>query len=76
MSGVIGPRRDSVTRPPTSMRAAMMAAPLGDDVFGDHPTVNALQARIASLLGKEDALFMPSGMQSDLTALMSHCQRG
>jgi threonine aldolase len=58
------------------MRAAMMQAPLGDDVFGDDPTVNALQDRIASMLGKEAALFMPSGTQSNLSALMAHCQRG
>jgi threonine aldolase len=58
------------------MRAAMLAAPLGDDVFGDDPTVNALQERVAGLLGFEAALFMPSGTQSNLVALMSHCQRG
>lgn len=69
-------RSDTVTRPTAAMRAAMLAAPLGDDVFGDDPTVNALQQRIASLLGKEAALFMPSGTQSNLAALMSHCQRG
>jgi threonine aldolase len=69
-------RSDTVTRPTPAMRDAMMAAPLGDDVFGDDPTVNALQERIASMLGKEAALFMPSGTQSNLAALMSHCQRG
>ncbi|HET7524840.1 MAG TPA: low-specificity L-threonine aldolase, partial [Burkholderiaceae bacterium] len=69
-------RSDTVTRPTSAMRDAMMAAPLGDDVFGDDPTVNALQERIASMLGKEAALFMPSGTQSNLAALMSHCQRG
>src|SRR5512134_257917 len=69
-------RSDTVTRPTAAMRAAMMEAPLGDDVFGDDPTVNALQERIASMLGKEAALFMPSGTQSNLAALMSHCQRG
>jgi threonine aldolase len=58
------------------MRAAMMAAPLGDDVFGDDPTVNALQERMAAMLGKEAALYMPSGTQSNLAALMAHCQRG
>jgi threonine aldolase len=58
------------------MRAAMAAAEVGDDVFGDDPTVNALQERIAALLGKQAALFMPSGTQSNLCALMSHCQRG
>src|SRR5262249_55801558 len=69
-------RSDTVTRPTAAMRDAMFAAPLGDDVFGDDPSVNALQARIAEVLGKEAALFMPSGTQSNLCALMSHCQRG
>ncbi|MBI5255277.1 MAG: low-specificity L-threonine aldolase [Burkholderiales bacterium] len=69
-------RSDTVTRPTAAMRAAMMAAPLGDDVFGDDPTVNALQQRVAALLGKQAALFTPSGTQSNLCALMSHCQRG
>ena len=69
-------RSDTVTRPTPAMRDAMMAAPLGDDVFGDDPSVNALQERIAAILGKEAALFMPSGTQSNLSALMSHCQRG
>lgn len=69
-------RSDTVTRPTAAMRAAMMEAPLGDDVFGDDPSVNALQAHVAALLGKEAALFMPSGTQSNLCALMSHCGRG
>jgi threonine aldolase len=69
-------RSDTVTRPTAAMWDAMRAAPLGDDVFGDDPTVNALQARIASDLGFEAALFMPTGTQSNLCALMSHCQRG
>jgi threonine aldolase len=69
-------RSDTVTKPTPAMRAAMAAAEVGDDVFGDDPTVNALQARIADLLGKEGALFMPTGTQSNLAALMSHCQRG
>ncbi len=69
-------RSDTVTRPTAAMRAAMLAAPLGDDVFGDDPSVNALQQRIATLLGKEAALFVPSGTQSNLVAVMSHCQRG
>ncbi|CAD5374937.1 L-allo-threonine aldolase, PLP-dependent [Rubrivivax sp. A210] len=69
-------RSDTVTRPTAAMRAAMAAAEVGDDVFGDDPTVNALQARVAAELGKEAALFMPTGTQSNLCALMSHCQRG
>jgi threonine aldolase len=73
---VVDLRSDTVTRPTAAMREAMMAAPLGDDVFGDDPSVNALQDKIASLLGFEAALFMPSGTQSNLCALLSHCQRG
>ena len=69
-------RSDTVTRPTAAMRDAMLAAPVGDDVFGDDPTVNALQSRIADELGFEAALFMPSGTQSNLAALMSHCGRG
>ncbi len=69
-------RSDTVTQPTEGMRAAMMAAPLGDDVFGDDPTVNALQERIAGMLGFEAALFLPTATQSNLVALMSHCQRG
>lgn len=69
-------RSDTVTTPTPAMRAAMAAAEVGDDVFGDDPTVNALQARIAAMLGKEAALFMPSGTQSNLCALMAHCARG
>ena len=69
-------RSDTVTRPTAAMWDAMRAAPLGDDVFGDDPSVNALQERIAADLGFEAALFMPTGTQSNLCGLMSHCQRG
>ncbi len=69
-------RSDTVTRPTPAMREAIARAEVGDDVFGDDPTVNALQERIAGMLGKEAALFMPTGTQSNLCALMSHCQRG
>ena len=69
-------RSDTVTQPTPAMWDAMRAAPLGDDVFGDDPTVNALQERIAADLGFEAALFMPTGTQSNLCALMSHCERG
>ena len=69
-------RSDTVTQPTAAMRAAMMAAPLGDDVFGDDPSVNALQERIAAITGKEAALFMPSGTQSNLCGILAHCQRG
>ncbi len=69
-------RSDTVTRPTAAMRAAMQAAPLGDDVFGDDPSVNALQDKIAAMLGFEAALFVPTGTQSNLCAILSHCQRG
>jgi threonine aldolase len=69
-------RSDTVTRPTAAMREAMMRAELGDDVFGDDPTVNRLQAVAAERLGFEAALFAPSGTQCNLMALMSHCQRG
>ena len=76
MAHVIDLRSDTITQPTAAMRAAMMAAPLGDDVFGEDPSVNALQEQVAAMLGKEAALFMPTGTQSNLCALMSHCQRG
>lgn len=69
-------RSDTVTQPTPAMREAMMAAPLGDDVFGDDPTVNALQEQLAALTGKEAALFMASGTQSNLCGIMAHCGRG
>jgi len=69
-------RSDTVTQPTPAMRQAMAAAPVGDDVFGDDPSVRALQDRMAALTGKEAALFMPSGTQSNLCALMAHCERG
>jgi len=69
-------RSDTVTRPCEGMRRAMLAAELGDDVFGDDPTVNRLQERAAELFGFDAALLFPSGTQSNLAALMSHCQRG
>jgi len=69
-------RSDTVTRPGAGMRRAMAEAQVGDDVFGDDPTVNRLQARAAELLGFEQGLLFPSGTQSNLAALMSHCGRG
>jgi len=69
-------RSDTVTRPGAAMRAAMAAAEVGDDVYGDDPTVNRLQARAAELFGHEAALFAPSGTQTNLIALLTHCQRG
>jgi len=73
---VVDLRSDTVTKPTPAMREAMARAEVGDDVFGDDPTVNALQERIAALLGKEAALFVPSGTQSNLVGIMSHCGRG
>ena len=69
-------RSDTVTRPSPGMRKAMHEAELGDDVFGDDPTVNRLQARAAEIFGFEAALLFPTGTQSNLAALMSHCGRG
>ena len=73
---VVDLRSDTVTQPTAAMREAMLAAPLGDDVFGDDPSVNALQDKIAAMLGFEAALFVPTGTQSNLCAILSHCQRG
>lgn len=69
-------RSDTVTRPTAAMRAAMLDAPVGDDVFADDPSVNALQEHVAALLGFEAALFMPTGTQSNLCGILAHCQRG
>ncbi|KWT64819.1 MULTISPECIES: low-specificity L-threonine aldolase [unclassified Variovorax] len=69
-------RSDTVTRPTPAMREAMLQAPLGDDVFGDDPSVNALQAQIAGMLGFEAALFVPTGTQSNFCGILAHCQRG
>lgn len=76
MPAVVDLRSDTVTRPSPGMRKAMLEAELGDDVFGDDPTVNRLQARAAEIFGFEAALLFPSGTQSNLAALMSHCGRG
>jgi len=69
-------RSDTVTRPSDEMRQAMATAEVGDDVYEDDPTVNRLQEVVAERLGKEAALFLPSGTQSNLVALLTHCQRG
>ncbi len=73
---VVDLRSDTVTRPTAAMRAAMAAAPVGDDVFGDDPSINLLQERMAQLLGFEAALFVASGTQANLCAVLAHCQRG
>jgi len=69
-------RSDTVTRPSAAMRKAMELAEVGDDVYGEDPTVNRLQALAAQLLGKEAALFVPSGTMSNLLSLLTHCARG
>ena len=69
-------RSDTVTEPSQQMRDAMAAAPVGDDVYGDDPTVNRLQDFGAELFGYEAGMFAPSGTQTNLIALMTHCGRG
>ena len=69
-------RSDTVTQPTEAMRKAMYRAEMGDDVYGDDPSVNELQAMAADMLGFDDALFVASGTQANLLALMAHCERG
>jgi threonine aldolase len=69
-------RSDTVTKPSPGMLRAMMNAQVGDDVYGEDPTVNRLQEMIANVFGMEAAIFAPSGTQTNLMALMSHCERG
>lgn len=73
---IVDLRSDTVTRPSAAMRKAMADAEVGDDVYGEDPTVNRLEAKAAELLGKEAALFVPSGTMSNLISLLSHCGRG
>lgn len=73
---VIDLRSDTVTQPTPGMRDAMQAAPLGDDVYGEDPTVNLLETTLAERLGFEAALFVPTGTMSNLLGLMAHCERG
>ncbi|MGV8923703.1 MAG: low-specificity L-threonine aldolase [Thermomonas sp.] len=73
---IVDLRSDTVTQPTTAMRAAMLDAKVGDDVYGEDPTVNALQQRLAAELGFDAGLFVPSGTQSNLLALLAHCERG
>jgi len=74
--GLIDLRSDTVTRPSAGMYDAMMSAPTGDDVYGDDETVNLLESRVAEMLGKEAAIFVSSGTQSNLVAMLCHCARG
>lgn len=69
-------RSDTVTTPDDAMRAAMASARVGDDVYGDDPSVNALEERVAQMLGKSAGLFVTSGTQSNLIAILGHCRRG
>lgn len=76
MAKLIDFRSDTVTRPSEKMRRLMMAAQVGDDVYGDDSSTNDLQEFAADLLGHESSLFLPTGTQSNLVALLTHCQRG
>ena len=73
---IIDLRSDTVTRPSEAMRKAMYEAEVGDDVYGDDPTVNRLEELGAEMLGKEAAIFATSGTQANLLALLCHCERG
>jgi len=75
-SDIIDFRSDTVTQPDEAMRLAMANAPVGDDVYGEDPTVTRLEEKVASLLEKEAAVLVPSGTMSNLCAMLSHCQRG
>jgi threonine aldolase len=73
---VIDLRSDTVTRPTAKMRAAMAAAEVGDDVYGEDPTVNRLEARAAEVFGREAALFVPTGTMGNQIAIRLHTQPG
>jgi len=73
---IVDLRSDTVTQPTPAMRQAMAEAPVGDDVYGEDPTVNRLQAMAAELMGKQAGLFVASGTMGNLTAVLTHCQRG
>ncbi|KAL0892696.1 hypothetical protein ABMA27_014414 [Loxostege sticticalis] len=75
MAYIVDLRSDTVTKPTKAMKHAMVNSALGDDVFGEDPTVNALESKIANMLGKQAALFVPSGTMSNLIAIMVHCNK-
>ena len=75
MNPIIDLRSDTLTQPTAAMRSAMAQAPVGDDVWGEDPTVAQLQERSADLLGKPAALFVPSGTMANQIALLAHCDR-
>lgn len=70
---IIDLRSDTVTKPSNSMRKLMFEAEVGDDVFGEDPTINKLESRVANMFGKESSLFFPTGTMSNLAATMSWC---
>ncbi|MBM3135585.1 MAG: threonine aldolase, partial [Chloroflexi bacterium] len=76
MPKIVDLRSDTVTLPTPAMREAMYQAEVGDDVFGEDPTVNRLEAMAAAKMGKEAALFVASGTMGNLVSILSHCQRG
>ena len=73
---IVDLRSDTVTHPTQAMRDAMAKAEVGDDVFGEDPTINRLQEMAAERMGKEAALFVPSGTMGNLSAVLAHCGRG
>ncbi|CAH2242141.1 probable low-specificity L-threonine aldolase 2 isoform X1 [Pararge aegeria] len=75
MAYIVDLRSDTVTKPTESMKHAMVNSAVGDDVFGEDPTVNALESKVANLLGKQAALFVPSGTMANLIAIMVHCNK-
>ena len=76
MSKIIDLRSDTVTLPSDEMREAILSAKLGDDVFGEDPTVNKLEAKAAKIIGKDAGLLIPSGTMGNLVSILVHCQRG
>lgn len=75
MAYIVDMRSDTVTKPTESMKHAMVNSALGDDVYGEDPTVNALESKIANMLGKQASLFVPSGTMANLISLMVHCPK-
>ena len=69
-------RSDTVTQPSKDMKKIMFNAPLGDDVYGDDPSINSLEKKASNLFGKEAALFVPSGTMANLISVLAHCNRG
>jgi len=73
---IVDLRSDTVTRPTPAMRKAMAEAEVGDDVYGEDPTINLLQEMAAARMGKEAGLYVPSGTMGNLIAILTHCTRG